>query len=86
MWNLSLSMKRNSGLNLVVFLKDRNLMGTNGSPVRFTRYFALVVGAAFTLAGIAGFLPLFTTHPLIPQRTLRHNKNNPSLILERGVC
>jgi hypothetical protein len=28
-----------------------------------TRYFALVVGAAFTLAGIAGFLPFFTPHP-----------------------
>jgi hypothetical protein len=35
----------------------------NDSLVRFTRYFALVVGGAFTLAGIAGFLPLFTTHP-----------------------
>ncbi len=26
----------------------------------FTRYFALVVGIAFTLAGIAGFMPFFT--------------------------
>ena len=38
-------------------------MSTNDSLIRFTRYFALVVGAAFTLAGIAGFLPWFTTHP-----------------------
>lgn len=28
----------------------------------FTRYFALVVGIAFTAAGIAGFLPFFTPH------------------------
>jgi hypothetical protein len=38
-------------------------MGPNDSLIRLTRYFALVVGAAFTLAGIAGFLPWFTTHP-----------------------
>ena len=38
-------------------------MRTNDSLIGFTRYFALVVGAAFTLAGIAGFLPLFTIHP-----------------------
>jgi hypothetical protein len=38
-------------------------MHTNDSLIRFTRYFALVVGGAFTLAGIAGFLPLFTVHP-----------------------
>jgi hypothetical protein len=38
-------------------------MGTNDSLIRFTRTFALVVGAAFTLAGIAGFLPWFTAHP-----------------------
>ncbi|HSK88718.1 MAG TPA: DUF4383 domain-containing protein, partial [Anaerolineales bacterium] len=38
-------------------------MHTNDSVIRFTRYFALVVGAAFTMAGIAGFLPWFTTHP-----------------------
>ena len=29
----------------------------------FTRYFALLVGVAFTLAGIAGFLPFLTPHP-----------------------
>lgn len=28
----------------------------------FTRYFALVVGIAFTAAGIAGFLPFFSPH------------------------
>jgi hypothetical protein len=28
-----------------------------------TRYFALVVGVAFVLAGIAGFMPIFT-HPM----------------------
>jgi hypothetical protein len=38
-------------------------MRTNDSLIGFTRYFALVVGAAFTMAGIAGFLPWFTTHP-----------------------
>ena len=38
-------------------------MRRNESLIRFTRYFALVVGAAFTLAGIAGFLPMFTVHP-----------------------
>ena len=38
-------------------------MRTNDSLLTFTRYFALVVGGAFTLAGIAGFLPLFTSHP-----------------------
>ena len=37
-------------------------MRTNDSPIGFTRYFALVVGAAFALAGIAGFLPFFTPH------------------------
>ena len=31
-------------------------MRTNDSLIRFTRYFALVVGGAFTLAGIAGFI------------------------------
>ena len=38
-------------------------MRTNDALIGFTRTFALVVGAAFTLAGIAGFLPLFTSHP-----------------------
>ena len=38
-------------------------MFRNDSLNGFTRYFALVVGAAFTLAGIAGFLPFFTPHP-----------------------
>jgi len=38
-------------------------MRTNDSLIVSTRYFALVVGGAFTLAGIAGFLPFFTTPP-----------------------
>jgi hypothetical protein len=38
-------------------------MHTKDSVIGFTRYFALVVGVAFTLAGIAGFLPFFTPHP-----------------------
>jgi hypothetical protein len=38
-------------------------MRTNDSLIVITRYFALVAGAAFTLAGIAGFLPFFTPHP-----------------------
>jgi hypothetical protein len=37
-------------------------MRTNDSLTGFTRYFALVVGGAFTLAGLAGFLPFFTPH------------------------
>lgn len=37
-------------------------MRTNDSLIVFTRYFALIVGVAFTLAGIAGFLPFFTLH------------------------
>jgi hypothetical protein len=37
-------------------------MRTNDSLIVFTRYFALLVGVAFTLAGIAGFLPFFTPH------------------------
>ena len=37
-------------------------MRTNDSLTGFTRYFALVVGAAFTLAGVAGFIPFFTPH------------------------
>jgi hypothetical protein len=37
-------------------------MRTNPTPVAVTRYFALIVGAAFTLAGIAGFVPFFTPH------------------------
>jgi hypothetical protein len=44
-------------------------MFRNDSLIGFTRYFALVVGIAFTLAGIAGFLPFFTPHapPEAPQ-------------------
>lgn len=38
-------------------------MRMNNSLIGFTRYFALVAGGAFTLAGIAGFLPFFTSHP-----------------------
>lgn len=38
-------------------------MHTKDSVIDLTRYFALVVGVAFTLAGIAGFLPFFTPHP-----------------------
>lgn len=38
-------------------------MRMNDSLTVFTRYFALIVGGAFTLAGIAGFLPFFTAHP-----------------------
>lgn len=38
-------------------------MSRNDSLTGVTRYFALVVGVAFLLAGIAGFLPLFTPHP-----------------------
>ncbi|HEY3475224.1 MAG TPA: DUF4383 domain-containing protein [Anaerolineales bacterium] len=37
-------------------------MRTNDSLIGFTRYFALIVGVAFTMAGIAGFLPFFTPH------------------------
>ena len=37
-------------------------MRTNGSLTVLTRYYALIVGIAFTLAGIAGFLPFFTPH------------------------
>lgn len=37
-------------------------MHTNESLTGFTRYFALVVGGAFMLAGIAGFIPFFTPH------------------------
>lgn len=38
-------------------------MRENSSLIRFTRYFVLVVGAAFIAAGVAGFLPFFTVHP-----------------------
>ena len=37
-------------------------MSTNDPLTGFTRYFALVAGAAFMLAGIAGFIPYFTPH------------------------
>jgi hypothetical protein len=40
-------------------------MRTNDSIISLTRYFALVVGIAFVLAGIAGFLPFLTPH--VPQ-------------------
>jgi hypothetical protein len=39
------------------------MMRENSSLIRFTRYFVLVVGAAFIMAGIAGFLPFFAPHP-----------------------
>lgn len=38
-------------------------MRTDATFIGFTRYFSLIVGLAFTLAGIAGFLPFFTPHP-----------------------
>jgi hypothetical protein len=38
-------------------------MRENSSLIRFTRYFVLVVGAAFIAAGVAGFLPFFTPNP-----------------------
>lgn len=38
-------------------------MRVNDRFARITRSFALLVGGAFTLAGIAGFLPIFTSHP-----------------------
>jgi hypothetical protein len=37
-------------------------MRKNDSLIGLTRYFALLVGAAFALAGIAGFIPFFTPH------------------------
>ena len=37
-------------------------MHRNASLATLTRHFALVVGTAFTLAGIAGFIPFFTPH------------------------
>jgi hypothetical protein len=39
------------------------IMRTNDSRTGITRYFVLVVGAAFVMAGIAGFLPFLTAHP-----------------------
>lgn len=39
-------------------------MISNNTLTGLTRYFALIVGFAFTLAGIAGFLPFFTPQPL----------------------
>ena len=50
-------------------------MRTNDSLVGFTRYFALVVGAAFAMAGIAGFIPFFTPHV---------SPDAPRLIVEAG--
>lgn len=38
------------------------MMRTNDSLIGFTRYFVVLVGAAFTMAGIAGFIPFFTPH------------------------
>ncbi len=40
-----------------------------------TRYFALVVGVAFVLAGIAGFMPLFTHTPPIEAPSLIIDSN-----------
>ena len=37
-------------------------MRANHAYFAITRYFSLIVGAAFTLAGIAGFIPFFTPH------------------------
>lgn len=37
-------------------------MRTKDSLIGFTRYFVLIVGAAFLAAGIAGFIPFFTPH------------------------
>jgi hypothetical protein len=37
-------------------------MRTKDSLVGFTRYFVLIVGAAFLAAAIAGFIPFFTPH------------------------
>ena len=45
-----------------------------------TRYFALVVGIAFTLAGIAGFIPFFTPPPPIWAPPLTLNSNYGLLI------
>jgi hypothetical protein len=59
MWSLSLSSNVDSFKR---FVKDGKIMRTNDSLIGFTRYFALIVGAAFTLAGIAGFIPFFTPH------------------------
>lgn len=47
----------------------------NSTLIGITRYFALVVGGAFTLAGIAGFLPFFTTAP---------PAGSPPLVLDAG--
>lgn len=44
-------------------MEDIKTLTMKDSLTAITRYFALVVGAAFTLAGIAGFLPFFTVHP-----------------------
>jgi hypothetical protein len=40
-------------------------MRTNDAFIGLTRYFVLFVGGAFTLARIAGFLPLFTSEPAL---------------------
>jgi hypothetical protein len=37
-------------------------MRTKDSLIGLTRYFVLIVGAAFLAAGIAGFIPFFTPH------------------------
>lgn len=42
---------------------ERINMRSNVNVIQITRYFSLLVGAAFTAAGIAGFLPFFTTPP-----------------------
>lgn len=46
----------------------------------FTRYFALVVGVAFVLAGIAGFIPFFTPPPHADAPHLILNSNYGLLI------
>lgn len=47
----------------------------NDSLTGFTRIFVFIVGAAFTLAGIAGFLPFFTPHA---------SPDAPHLIVDAG--
>ena len=50
-------------------------MRAKDSLIGFTHYFVLIVGAAFTLAGIAGFLPFFTPHA---------SADAPHLLVETG--
>ncbi len=46
----------------------------------FTRYFALVVGIAFILAGVAGFIPFFTPPARVDAPQLILNSNYGLLI------